>query len=537
MKIAVFPKSKYLYFGTVAAIVNAIIRVAIVPVLLTPLIDKVLKQAVLDKLNKLLLIGFFLILAGAISLFLQDGAFAKLAANTSANAKEYLYQKLLKRPVDSLPSSSGGLSNRIMNDLKDLEFFLQYGVGSLIAESFTLLGIMLILFKTDFLATLILLLLTLPIIVVLTLIGNRLEQTTAKSQASNEQLGSHLQEGFKHHSTIRAFMADKFILGRFKRENMKAKKLMQKRALLAALQTPLTQILVYISVAILIYILGKKVITGSMTLGAMIGYLTLVTLATTPAQLLPRSFALYKQALSSVKRLNELDIDETAKGKENFTIEQLSIEDLRYAYGDDLVLDTVNLELPKKGLIVVIGESGVGKSTLLKLLLRFVSPSSGKIHSKTHNLQTLKEKELRQQVAYVPQSTELLHASIENNIKLGREFSKGKINEVLAELQLKTKIEALEDGLEHILGEDGSGISGGERQRIVIARAIIGEPKVLLLDEPTANLDAENEQIIIKYLHKQSRERLVLVASHKEAILDFADRIYELKSKKLTRIK
>jgi len=532
-----FPKSKYLIVGAVAAVFNAIVRVAIVPILVTPLIDKVFKQAQLEQLHKVLWLGLILIIFGAIMLFIQDASFASLAAQTSANSKAFLYQNLLKRDAGKLDFSSGGLSSRILNDLKDIEIYLQYGIGSLIAESLTILGIIVVLLKTDFLATLSLIGLLIPLVLVLTWLGKRLEASSSKSQACSEQIGNHLQEGFKHHKAIRAFHADNFILKRFLVENEKNKKLMTERGLLASLQTPLTQILAFIAIAAVIFILGQKVIKGSLSLGQMIAYLSLVTLLTTPAQLLPRAFALFKQAASANKRLNDLIRIETKQNNEDFEIQGLALKDLSYAYADKTILENINLSFDKKGLVAIIGESGAGKTTLLNILLRFINSKQGLVISNKRDLSELNETSFRQQISYVPQSTELLQASIKDNIKLGREYSDKEITQVLEELQLTKKLDSLEAGLEHKLQEDGEGISGGERQRIAIARAIISKPKILLLDEPTANLDSENENLIIKFLQKQAQERLIIVVSHKKAILELAEQIYELKNKKMTRLK
>ncbi len=535
--LKLFPNSRLLIIGSIAAIFNALVRVAIVPLLVTPLIDKVFKQAQLEQLNKVLLYGFFLILFGAIMLFIQDASFASLAAKVSADSKSKVYKNLLKRPVGKLESTSGGLTGRILNDLKDIEIYLQYGLGSLVAESLTVLGILILLLKTDFVATIILIALVIPLILVLSFLGKRLEASSSKSQASTEQIGKHLQEGFKHHKTIRAFYADKFMINRFAKENNKTKALMTQRGLLASIQTPLTQILAFLAIAVLIYILGQKVIAGSLSLGQMIGYLTLVTLMTTPAQLLPRAYALFKQAASANKRLNELLIETRDLDSEDFEVNGLKLENLDYAYAENSILENINLDFGNKGLIAIIGESGTGKTSLLNILLRFIKTKSGSIKTNNRDLNDLSEKSFREQISYVPQSTELLQASIKDNINLGRNYSKAEINKVLAELQLSQKIYSLENGLEHKLLEDGEGISGGERQRIAIARAIIAQPKILLLDEPTANLDSKNEKLIVKFLQQQAQNRLIIVVSHKEAILQLAEQIYELKDKNLKRIK
>lgn len=531
-----FPRDKLLLVGGLAAILNAVVRVAIVPIIVTPLIDKVFKQAQLEQLNKILMLGFVIIILGAIMLFIQDGALARLAAKTSAKTKEELFKNLLKRPVGELNFSSGGLSSRIINDLKDIEFYLQYGIGSLIAESMTILGILVLLFKTDFWATLILFGLIIPLVLALKFLGNRLEQTSLKSQESTEEVGNQLQEAFKHHSTIRTFFADKFIFERFNKKNKKLEKLMIKRGILASIQIPVTQILAYIAISILIFILGKKVISGSLSLGAMIGYLTLVTLSTTPAQLLPRAFALYKQAASANKRLSELIVEIPKEEKDVFVLDGLKIENLSYSF-DKQILGDINLNFGKTGLVAIIGESGAGKSTLLKILLGFLEINTRSITSNNRNLKDLAEKSLREQLSYVPQSTELLQTSIRDNINLGRNYSDNEIKQVLKDLQLSEKIESLEAGLEHKLQEDGAGISGGERQRIAIARAVISKPQILLLDEPTANLDSENSTLIIKFLQKQAQNTLIIIVSHQKDILNFAEQIYELRDKKMTRLK
>ncbi len=520
------------YLGMLAALLNAGFRVALVPLLITPLFDRVILQQDFASLSTLLLLGFVLITTGSLMLLAQDGLLGLSGVRVTALWREGLLSALLGRQPGRLPGTSGGLMGRILNDLKDIELYLQYGLGTLVAESLTLLGIVLVLFSYNAVATLYLLMAAIPLALGLSWLGRRLERFTLRSQEMQEQVGSRLQEGFRHHILIRAFLADAFILRRFAPFNKALQGKMQGRILLAALQTPVAQILIFVAVGLLLMVLTRSVASGNMSPGELVGYITLMALLATPAQLLPRGLALWQQARAASSRLKDLLVpDKTETVSEPLTSEHpgLELRSLHVNYGETSVLQGISLRLPERGLVAVTGDSGAGKTTLLMLLLRFVRPSSGQLFWRGKNIVSYPERQWRELLAYVPQDSALLSGSLRENLCLTEVYADEKIWSVLRLVHLEATLRQLPGQLEYQLSEDGGGLSGGQQQRVAVARALLRDPEILLLDEPSANLDAESEGILASSLRDLANGRLVLVVAHRPALLRMADLVVTLK--------
>ena len=535
------PTQRWALLGLLAALVNAILRVAIIPIFVTPIFDQVLAQRDLSGLANVLGFAAVIVIAGALALFFQDALLGRAAAEVTATWRDGLYRNLLARRPGTLPGTSGGLSSRILTDLKDIETYYHFGLSSLVAESFTLLGILAVLFYTNATTTLYLTVLGIPLIVLLSFLGKFIEAAATRSQAGTEDLGAHLQEGFKHHTVVRAFQAIPFMMGRFQKANDATRKAMTRRHVLASLPIPLSQTLVFAAIALLVVLLARSVAAATMTMGEVVTYLTLVALMATPAQLLPKAYALLTQARAASERLSALletpPKQSTLSSPSTTRAGWLELKNLSFSYtADKPVLEQLNVSLPEKGLVALTGESGSGKSTLLQLLLGFATPRTGTVYFEGQSLETFSESDLRTRIAYVPQTTDLLSGSVRGNLCLDRDYSDEKLWEALGAVQLKSTIETLANQLDYVLREDGSGLSGGQRQRLAVARALLGEPDVLLLDEPSANLDAESESILATTLQTEAQKRLVIVVAHRPALIQAADTVLHLQAGQLKEL-
>ncbi len=311
---------------------------------------------------------------------------------------------------------------------------------------------------------------------------------------------------------------------------------MTRRSFLMSLQIPSAQLLISGAMALLILVLTQSVATGMMTTGEVVSYITLVALLSTPAQLLPRGYAMLQQARAAEQRLRSLIIDPpktqpTITTREPSTKTVLKLADVSFGYGpSSLLLKSIDLELADRGLVALTGESGSGKTSLFKLLLRFHDPSSGMITFAGQLFSQFSEEDLRNRIAYVPQSTELLSGSLRDNLTVGRRFAEDDLWAALSSVGLATTVTQLPEQLDYILKEDGAGLSGGQRQRLAIARALLSSPDLLLLDEPSSNLDEESEQALVNTLRQQARHRLVLTVAHRPALIQAADRVLHLAS-------
>jgi ABC-type multidrug transport system fused ATPase/permease subunit len=526
------PRQPLAILGLGAAVLAGVLRVLTV-LYLAPIFDNVLVKQELSSLPRVLAIAGSIAVVGALMLFLQDLCMGTVAARVTAQWRETLLSRLLGRSPGSLPGSSGGLTSRILTDLKDVELYY-YNLGMLIAESSFLLCILVALFLTNSSVTLLLFLTALPLILILSLLGRKLKRATTRSQERLEQVGSSLQEGLKHHAVIRAFAAKDFLLSRFRNFNQASQREGVRRNLFSSVQVPIAQLLTFAAVALLLTLMARSVVNQAMTVGQLVSYVTLVALLSTPVQLLPKAYAALQQARAARERLLELwHLPAGASSPEIKPVvgNGLRLENVSFSYDVQTVLQEIHFVFPKRGLVALVGESGTGKSTLMALLLRFLRPTSGEIYLDGQPYATLSEEALRQRVAYVPQSTDLLSGTVRDNLLLGRSISEEKLWSALKAVRLESTIQSL--SLSYELREDGVGLSGGQRQRLAVARALLSEPDVLLLDEPSANLDEESEKVLLETLTLQAKERLVIVVAHRPALIEAATLVLRLEKGQL----
>jgi len=467
----------------------------------------------------------------ALTLAVQDAALAHGGAVRVAQLRERAYRALLARTPGRLPGTSGGLAGRVVSDVREVETFHQYGIGTLLAESVAVLGIVAVLAWRAPLATLLLLALGVPAVWLLERLGGRLRASADRAQAGTEAVAADLQEGLKHHAVVRAFDAEGFMLDRFQTANVATRRAASRRSVLAALQVPVTQIAVFAALAGLVALLAGRAASGVMSVGQVVEYLTLVALLSTPAQLLPRGYALLRQAEAALARIDDLltpavDVatvePPVAAGILEGGETGLTLQGVWARHGEgDWVLRGASAHAPAQGLVVVTGESGVGKSTLLSVLLGFLTAERGSVHLDGVPLD-------RSRVAWVPQSLDLLRGSLRDTLTLGRPVPDERVWEAVHDVGMADAVRRLPGHLDATLDEDGAGLSGGQRQRLLVARALLRDPAVLLLDEPTANLDAEAEAALVETLMREAERRLVIAVAHREALPRAAHRAWHV---------
>lgn len=241
------------------------------------------------------------------------------------------------------------------------------------------------------------------------------------------------------------------------------------------------------------------------------------------------------QTLASGERvlslLEETPMVEELEGEQSFDFEGASVCNVTFSYDKEVILKDCNINMEQGKVIGIYGKSGCGKSTLLKLLMRFWDVDQGKVMISDQNIKEIPTKTLRNIQSYVTQETELFHDSIANNIAIGKPgASREEIIQAAQKASIHEMITSLPNGYDTEVGELGDTLSGGEKQRIGIARAFLHDAPMLLLDEPTSNLDSLNEGIILKSLEQESTGKTIVLVSHRESTMGIADKVINMEA-------
>lgn len=227
--------------------------------------------------------------------------------------------------------------------------------------------------------------------------------------------------------------------------------------------------------------------------------------------------------------LDETPVVEEVSGKEEISFAGASAEHVTFAYGNEKILDDVSVNIPKGSIVGIVGRSGSGKSTLLKLLMRFWNVQKGNVKISDTDVAEINTTNLRDMESFVTQETHLFHDSIRNNIRIAKlDATDEEIEVACKKASVHDFIMSLPNGYDTPVGELGDTLSGGERQRIGLARAFLHDAPMMLLDEPTSNLDSLNEAVILKSLKEERENKTVVLVSHRQSTMRIVDKVYSV---------
>lgn len=233
--------------------------------------------------------------------------------------------------------------------------------------------------------------------------------------------------------------------------------------------------------------------------------------------------------------LDEDPIVEDITGKPVTNFRGAKAEDVSFSYGDEMILQNISVEIPQNKIIGITGKSGSGKSTFLKLLMRFWQTNSGRISISEKDINEINTDDLRDMESYMTQETHLFHDTIKNNMKIAKlDATDEEIISACKKASVHNFIMSLPNGYETKISELGGNLSGGEKQRLGLARAFLHNGSLILLDEPTSNLDSLNEAVILKSLYSERKDKTIVIVSHRKSTMGIADTVYSMEKGRMS---
>jgi len=449
-----------------------------------------------------------------------------------------IYDKILVLPLSYYSAErKGDIMARMTNDLTEIEWSVMQSLEMISVNPLNIIFIIVSLVILSPQLTLVAVCL-LPVIGFLVYkVGGTLRKSSSKSKGSMGILFSMIEETIGGIRIIRAFTAEKIIHTKFREENDRYTAIMNRVYRRTDLASPLTEVLISIVSAILIYIGGHMVWSPSHLLdGAVfITYIILFSQVLTPAKAFSTGYYNVEKGLASLERIDkilhaEVTVLEIANPRPINAFEnEIEFKNVSFAYvrGDSgYALQNINLKIPKGKTIAIVGQSGSGKSTLVDMLPRFYDPTDGVITIDGIPLNQLSIPQLRNLMGIVTQDTVLFNDTVKNNIA----FAMNNITDEQVEQAAKVAhahefISRMENGYSTNIGDRGGKMSGGERQRMSLARAILKNPPILILDEATSALDTESERLVQDALTKLMTNRTSIVIAHRLSTIKNADEI------------
>ena len=448
--------------------------------------------------------------------------------------QKYIYKSLLKTSVKDLNGyPSGDLASRLTNDMSVVLNFITVVLPNLVLNLVVIVGSIYFMLKISPSLTLMSLLLFPILLFVIVPINNRLEDYYTSYQEGLGEISSRISHRFTHIRLMKAFNGEKseqkVMSGSFNRLTNNFKKIIG----LSSVQNTLVNGLMMTFIIFLLVVAGMEVSKGSMTMSTLMTFVLYMTQLIDPITDISESMTELTEFNSVSTRLTEildLNKEENSLNYKEFDKMSIAMKDITFSYEQEKVLNGVTATIESGRHVAIVGPSGAGKSTIFSLLMKFYQDYDGEISIGEHKLSDLSEEQMRNMIAYIPQDNTLFHGTIKENLLYGKNQSvpKGRVDEVLEELGLTKLVENLENGLETEISDSGTGLSEGQKQRFNIARALLLEHPIYLLDEVTASLDSVTERIISKAIDKLTAGKTRITIAHRLHTVKEADSIIVL---------
>ena len=482
--------------------------------------------------------------AKGISLYLAK----LLMINVSEEVKKILQTDMLKSFIKAdteiiESKHSGKYISNLNFDVNQITKMLADAFLSIFKDGLTLIGLLCVMFLQNWKLSLIAIIMIPLASITAKILGKRMSKISTQAQEKSGDLNRYLIDLFKNHKIIKIFQRENFEENRSEKFVNDLKEKSAKISAVYIRSAPVMEILTGIMIAILIFYSGKLIISGELAINNFFSFLAAMMLAYQPVKALTKVNVAIEQGLSAANRIlpiidinNEINLNEN-KDKFNISKGNIIFENVDFNYKsnpENKVLQNINANFVGGKMTALVGHSGSGKSTLLNMIPRIYAPTDGRIHIDDQDISKFNLSSLRNQISIVDQNTTLFDDTILSNIKYARpEASDEEVYEAANQSMCSEFINNLENGYQTKIGENGVKLSGGEKQRLSIARAFLKKSKIILLDEATSSLDSNTEEKIQKALSQLTLDKTTIVIAHRLSTILNSDNIYVVDSGKI----
>lgn len=518
------------FFFAVLGMIAVAVGTAGSAYLIKPVLDDVFinKDVYMLTLMPFLLVGVFML--QGIGKYVQTYYTSYIGQDVVRKLRDNLVYHLTHLDMAFFKNMhTGEILSRVTNDIARIQAVVAQIIPDLIREGLTIVALTgYVIYQSPKLAFYFLIIMPLAVFP-LSKLAKRMRKYSKLSQESTADMTSRLGEILSNIEVIKSHSSQEYEHKRFATENRNVFRFIMKQIKTNALTNPIMEILGSVAIGAVIYIGGKEVIDGHMTVGAFFSFATALFMLYNPIKRISTLYNQAQDALTANKRMQEL-LDTKAtitSGNSELTdtIQTISFEDVSLHYNHTPALKGITIKANKGESIALVGDSGAGKSSLVNLLVRFYDPSSGNILVNDQDIKEFTLTSLHKKIAYVTQRIYIFNDSIAANVAYGEEIDEKRVVTALEKAYAMEFISKLEDGIYTLLSESGDNLSGGQRQRIAMARALYKNPDILILDEATSALDNKSEALIQKALEELKSEMITFTVAHRLSTIEEADTI------------
>jgi ATP-binding cassette subfamily B protein len=476
-----------------------------------------------------------IIFLNSLFLYLQSTYLVELGQNVVFEIRKRLFTHLINLPQNYFVAhSSGDLTSRISNDTNEVKNILKTGIITIVRSIPTVLGILIIAFSLDWIYALTFVI-VIPLIYTATYyFSNQAKKTLRQWRKMEGTLSAGAQEAIYSHKAVAALSAE----NDFTNELMVNSRLSVESGIKAGrfqgLLLSSVEYIISMTTALVLFIGALRILHGCLTVGQLTIFMAYSRSLFTPVRQFSTLMGQVAQSVVSYERVEEImDINpsEIGTGDRSTSVEAPSFQGdihfsgISFGYTEQRkILHNFDLQIHQGNKVAIVGDSGSGKTTSLNLLMRFYDPQEGQITIDGFDIRNFTLHSLRSQVAFVLQDSYIFNTTVRDNIALAMgKIDEGRIIDAAKAARAHEFIEKLENGYNTVLSEGGSKLSGGQKRRIAIARAIIRNVPIIIMDEPTAGLDANSENQVIEALDKLTENKTTIIVTHQLSTIIKAD--------------
>lgn len=491
------------------------------------------------KIGKILLFLLALYICSAIFSYIQGIIMTNISQKLAYRLRKEVSKKINKLPMKFYDNKTHGeILSVITNDIDTLSQNLNIEATQVISSVATIIGILIMMFSIDWIMTLVALL-TLPLSIVIIAFIMKKSQGYFKSQQDYlADVNGEVEEMFSNQSVIRVFNAENKMISKFEYDNNKLADVAWKSNFVSGLMHPIMNFVGNLGYVVIAILGSYFAIIGRITVGNIQSFIQYTKNFTNPiAQIAQISNMLQSMVAASERVFEFLDEEEEKEKNKKFIptnkIEgSVEFKNVKFGYNQDkIIINDFSAKVKPGQKIAIVGPTGAGKTTIVKLLMRFYDLNSGEILVDGHNINDYRKEDIRGLFGMVLQDTWLFNGTIMENIRYGRlEATDDEVIEACKMAHVHHFIQTLPDGYNMILNEETTNISGGQKQLLTIARAILADPKILILDEATSSVDTRTEILIQKAMDKLMEGRTSFIIAHRLSTIKNADLILVMDS-------